>query len=118
RRVDALGPRIQQIADGLLDDLTDTLAERGAADLIGAYAYPLPITVIGELLGVPARDRAGFRDWSTTLVGGAAVGPENWVGAPSRSASRPRSRSCCASTGRCRSRRSAGPRRRWRSGTP
>jgi cytochrome P450 len=81
RRVDALAPRIQQIADGLLDDLTDALAERGAADLISAYAYPLPITVIGELLGVPARDAAGFRDWSTTLVGGAAVGRERWVAA-------------------------------------
>jgi cytochrome P450 len=37
--------------------------------------------VIGELLGVPTRDQAGFREWSTTLVGGAAVGPDAWVGA-------------------------------------
>ena len=81
RRVDALAPRIQQIADGLLDDLTAALAEHGEADLIAAYAYPLPITVIGELLGVPTRDQAGFREWSTTLVGGAAVGPDAWVGA-------------------------------------
>ncbi len=81
RRVDALAPRIQQIADGLLDDLTDALVERGVADLIGAYAYPLPITVIGELLGVPAQDQAGFREWSTTLVGGPTVGPDEWVAA-------------------------------------
>ena len=81
RRVDALAPRIQQIADGLLDDLTAALAEHGEADLIAAYAYPLPITVIGELLGVPTRDQAGFREWSTTLVGGAAVAPDAWVGA-------------------------------------
>jgi len=80
-RVDALAPRIQQIADGLLDDLTAALAEHGEADLIAAYAYPLPITVIGELLGVPTQDQAGFREWSTTLVGGAAVAPDAWVGA-------------------------------------
>jgi cytochrome P450 len=81
RRVQALAPRVQQIADGLLDDLVDALAERGTADLIAAYAYPLPITVIGELLGVPDRDQAGFRDWSTTLVTGPAIGREPWVDA-------------------------------------
>src|SRR6185295_10411767 len=74
RRVQALAPRAQQIADGLLDDLVDALAERGTADLIAASAYPLPITVIGELLGVPACDQAGFRDLSTTLVTGPAIG--------------------------------------------
>ena len=81
RRVDALAPRIQQIADGLLDDLTGTLTEHGEADLIAAFAYPLPITVIGELLGVPAHDQDGFRGWSTTVVGGAAAGREAWVAA-------------------------------------
>jgi cytochrome P450 len=79
RRVDALAPRIQQIADGLLDDLTGALAEHGEADLIAAFAYPLPITVIGELLGVPAHDQAGFQGWSTTVAGGAAAGRQAWV---------------------------------------
>jgi cytochrome P450 len=81
RRVDALAPRIQQIADGLLDDLTGALAEHGEADLIAAFAYPLPITVIGELLGVPAHDQAGFRAWSTTVAGGAAADRQAWVDA-------------------------------------
>ena len=81
RRVDALAPRVQQIADRLLDDLTAELAEHGTADLIGAYAYPLPIMVIGELLGVAARDQAGFRDWSRVLVGGSAIGRKEWVAA-------------------------------------
>jgi cytochrome P450 len=81
RRVDALAPRIQQIADGLLDDLTGALAEHGEADLIAAFAYPLPITVIGELLGVPAHDQAGFRRWSTTVAGGAAADRQAWVDA-------------------------------------
>jgi cytochrome P450 len=79
RRVDALAPRIQQIADGLLDELTATLAEHGEADLIAAFAYPLPIAVIEEMLGVPTHDRAGFRRWSTTVASGAAVDPQLWV---------------------------------------
>jgi cytochrome P450 len=81
RRVDALAPRIQQIADGLLDDLTAALAEHGEADLITAFAYPLPIAVIEEMLGVPAHDRAGFRRWSTTVASGSAVDPPQWVAA-------------------------------------
>ncbi|MDT7551623.1 MAG: hypothetical protein QOI16_159, partial [Pseudonocardiales bacterium] len=63
RRVDALAPRIQGIADALLDDLV----ARPTVDLITAFAYPLPITVISELLGVPVAAQTDFRDWSTTL---------------------------------------------------
>jgi cytochrome P450 len=81
RRVDALAPRVQHIADGLLDGLADELAERGEADLVGAFAYPLPITVIGELLGVPLGAQAEFRDWSATVAGGSAVAGEEWVDA-------------------------------------
>jgi cytochrome P450 len=80
RRVDALAPRIQQIADALLDDLDD-LAEPAEADLITAFAYPLPITVISELLGIPVAAQASFREWSTTLVGGSAQGAQAWVDA-------------------------------------
>ncbi len=67
RRVEGLRPRIQQIAD----ELVETMAARGTADLIDDFAFPLPITVICELLGVPAEDRATFRDWSGTLIGPA-----------------------------------------------
>jgi cytochrome P450 len=81
RRVDALAPRVQQIADALLDDLAVHLAEDGPADLIATYAYPLPIAVISELLGVPLGVQAEFRDWSTTVAGGSAVGAEAWVAA-------------------------------------
>lgn len=48
-RVDALAPRIQEIADELLG--------APAFDLIEDYAYPLSLTVITELLGVPVADR-------------------------------------------------------------
>lgn len=65
RRVQAMAPRIQQIAD----ELVDGFANQGQMDLIDAYAFPLPIIVICELLGVPAADRDKFRVWSSTFLG-------------------------------------------------
>ncbi|WP_445282811.1 cytochrome P450 family protein [Streptomyces sp. DSM 118148] len=64
RRVERLRPRIQRITDDLLDEMLP----RGRADLIEAFAYPLPLTVISELLGVPDMDRAEFRRISTEVV--------------------------------------------------
>ncbi|WP_426568209.1 cytochrome P450 family protein [Streptomyces canus] len=64
RRVEALRPRVQQITD----DLLDAMLPRGRADLVESFAYPLPITVICELLGVPEIDRAAFREMSTEVV--------------------------------------------------
>ncbi|GAA4598445.1 cytochrome P450 [Actinoplanes octamycinicus] len=71
RRIEALRPRIEQIATGLLDDLDG----RDRADLIDAFAFPLPIQVICELLGVPAEDRDDFREWSNAVVAGSQAGP-------------------------------------------
>ncbi|MEU4833025.1 cytochrome P450 [Streptosporangium sp. NPDC023615] len=67
RRTESLRPRIQEIADGLVD----AMAGRERADLLDEYAFPLPIVVICELLGIPAGDRDDFRAWSTTLVSAA-----------------------------------------------
>jgi cytochrome P450 len=64
RTVARLRPRIEQIADELLDRLPPD----GPADLIEDYAFPLPVTVICELLGVPAADRNDFRRWSKAIV--------------------------------------------------
>ncbi|MEU1705358.1 cytochrome P450 [Streptomyces sp. NPDC005706] len=64
RRVERLRTRIQRITDDLLDEMLP----RGSADLIEALAYPLPLTVICELLGVPDMDRAEFRRISTEVV--------------------------------------------------
>ncbi|KOV66946.1 cytochrome P450 family protein [Streptomyces sp. MMG1121] len=64
RRVEQLRPRIQQITDELLDEMLPA----GRGDLIGSLAYPLPITVICELLGVPDMDREEFRKLSTGVV--------------------------------------------------
>ena len=66
RLIERLRPRVQAIADGLLDAVQD----RGEMDLIDDYAFPLPITVIAELLGVPAEDRDSFREWSDAAVSG------------------------------------------------
>src|SRR5918993_1220239 len=68
RLIERMRPRVQAIADGLLD----TVEDKGGMDLIDDYAFPLPITVIAELLGVPAEDRNNFREWSDAAVSGNA----------------------------------------------
>ncbi|TLS45294.1 cytochrome P450 [Streptomyces montanus] len=66
RRIASLAPRIQQITDELLDAMTAGQERR--ADLIASFAFPLPMTVICELLGVPELDRNAFRHWSNEMV--------------------------------------------------
>ncbi|WP_407548115.1 cytochrome P450 [Streptomyces sp. Pv4-95] len=67
RKITDLRPRVQQIADELLARLPDH-AENGVVDLIEHFAYPLPITVICELVGIPEADRPQWRAWSADLV--------------------------------------------------
>ncbi|MFF6779784.1 cytochrome P450 [Streptomyces sp. NPDC012510] len=64
RRVERLRPRVQEMTDALLD----TMLPLGRADLVESFAYPLPLGVICELLGVPEIDRAAFRELSTEAV--------------------------------------------------
>jgi cytochrome P450 len=71
RMVEELRPRIQEIAD----ELIDAVEARGEMDLVEEYAFPLPITVIAELLGIPVADRDRFRKWSNAIVT-PALGPE------------------------------------------
>jgi cytochrome P450 len=65
RRVQALQPRIAEMVQDLLVRMD------GEVDFIDAFAFPLPVNVIGELLGVPEQDRAQFqglvRDWTQVL---------------------------------------------------
>lgn len=78
--IEKLRPRIQQIADDLLDAGEAAAAERGerspdrALDLIPQFAYPLPVTVICEMLGIPPEDREQTRLWSESLL--SAQSPE------------------------------------------
>ncbi|WP_435593649.1 cytochrome P450 family protein [Nocardia sp. bgisy118] len=63
-RVDAMTPRIQEVATGLADDL-----ERGTVvDFMAEFAAPLPITVIAEVLGIPETDRHGLRTWGDQIL--------------------------------------------------
>jgi hypothetical protein len=64
RRVEALRPKIEAAAEGLLDQ---ALA-KGTFDLLEDYAIPLPVMVIADLLGVPETDRPRLRPWSNAIV--------------------------------------------------
>jgi len=70
-RIAALRPRVQ----ALVDDLLDELHRRGdtVVDLVTGFAFPLPFTVISELLGVPEPDRAELGTWFTTLLAPASA---------------------------------------------
>jgi cytochrome P450 len=68
RRVAGLRPRVEAIAVSLLDPLSARLAAGETVDLIEGFAFPLPVTVICELLGVPAKDQDQFREWSHAIV--------------------------------------------------
>ena len=64
RTVEALRPRAQEI----VDDLLGRVEGEGGMDLIADLAYPLPVIVIAEMLGVPPEDRDVFHKWSTDLA--------------------------------------------------
>ena len=61
RSVDALLPRIEEIALGLADDIA---AAEGEFDFVQLFGSPLPTTVMAELLGIDSADRKDFRRWS------------------------------------------------------
>jgi cytochrome P450 PksS len=63
RLVEQMRPRIEQLTEGLLDELQS----RKQIDLIRDYALPLPTTVIAQMLGVPVQDRHSFHRWSKRL---------------------------------------------------
>lgn len=66
RMIDNLRPRIESISDDLLKEMQ---AHRGETfDLIDAYAFPVPIIVIMELLGIPVEERDQFRQWTRSIL--------------------------------------------------
>jgi cytochrome P450 len=65
KRITAMRPRVQQIVDGLIDDM---LAGPRPADLVTAFALPVPSLVICELLGVPYADHEFFQGCSRKLI--------------------------------------------------
>ncbi|MFH8490495.1 cytochrome P450 [Streptomyces longisporoflavus] len=64
RRVAEFAPRVQELTDRLIDQF----AEKGQADLIHDFAFPLPIYAICDLLGVPREDQDDFRDWAGMMI--------------------------------------------------
>src|SRR5213080_2837256 len=60
RMVDRMRTHIQQIVDGLLD----AVEPAGRMDIILQFAYPLPVIVILEMLGLPPDERPQFKQWS------------------------------------------------------
>ena len=69
---------VQEIADGLLA----AVQPNGKMDLINDFAFPLPITVITEMLGVPSADEQKFRKWSTAIIASGALSSEGTHLAP------------------------------------
>ena len=61
RRIEALEPRIEQIAA----DLIDGFAALGSADIVETFAWPLPLRVLGELFGFPEDDLVRIHHWGT-----------------------------------------------------
>ncbi len=64
RTVERLKPRIEALVERILDGAE----RRGSIELVSELAYPLPVTVIAEMLGVPAEDWPRFREWSRVLA--------------------------------------------------
>jgi erythromycin 12 hydroxylase len=74
RRVAGLEPRIRELTREMLDGAagdgaqrSSTRGEGGTFDLVDTLAFPLPVTVIAEMLGLPAADRPRFRAWADGL---------------------------------------------------
>jgi cytochrome P450 len=64
RAVENLRPRIQDIVEYLLAEA----GKKGEFDMVHELAYPLPVIVIAEMLGVPPEDRHRFKEWSDKIV--------------------------------------------------
>ena len=64
RRVEALAPQVEALAEALLDEV----APAGGMDLIDAYAFPLPAAVIMALMGIPQEALAQMRHWSEAII--------------------------------------------------
>ena len=64
RSVEEMIPRVREISRNLIVDF----GEGGRVDLIGQFAYPLPTTVICEMLGIPSDEQTQFRQWSNDIV--------------------------------------------------
>ncbi len=65
RAIEMLRPHMREVVDGLIAAMRERV---GTVDLVAGLAYPLPVTIICEMLGVPESDREAFHGWSADLV--------------------------------------------------
>ncbi len=70
RYMESLRPRVQRLADELLDQVQ----EKGEMDLVKDYANPLPINVISDMIGVPKSDHVKIHEWSEGIANGLGLG--------------------------------------------
>jgi len=70
KMIDQWAPRIRQRAVELLEPVVST----GKMDVVRDLAYPLPVMIIAELLGVPPEDREKFKEWSSIIIAGLGTG--------------------------------------------
>lgn len=68
KAIQALRPRIGQLADGLLDDVARRDGVHGGFDLMASYARALPVLAICEVLGIPGSDRPRFEAWGEAIA--------------------------------------------------
>ena len=80
RRVEGLRELIQARADALIDGIPAEASEGGVADLVAAFAAPLPIAVICDLLGVPGEQGATLRGYTQVLLAPGEFGPAEVAG--------------------------------------
>jgi cytochrome P450 len=64
RVVESIRPRVHEIVEGILTEVAD----RGSLDVVADLAYPIPVTVICDLFGVPQDDRKQVKEWSLDLI--------------------------------------------------
>lgn len=71
-----LEPGVRAVARRLVAELVDE-ASNGPADLVARVAFPLPVTVIADLLGIPPERRDDFKRWSDGMIGGTGGAPSD-----------------------------------------
>ena len=75
RRIEALRPRIQAVADELIDEVI----ERGEMDVVGDYAFPLPMAIISDIVGIRPGDGPRVKAWAddvSNFLSSGHVGPD------------------------------------------
>ena len=69
RTVEGLRARIEHV----IEEHLDAVADQGGMDVIASLAYPLPVIIIAEMLGIPPEDHAKFKHWSDEVIRGMGV---------------------------------------------